>query len=277
MDLKFSLKDMYVIESEVEKLLSTLNMKTFDDISQTNFRNVNKDNVIEFAKSVTVILKRSQELLKHAATDLDTLKCEQLENQSKLLAVQDELTVKKSDQLEAVKSTVDEKLSSWTNVVKKNCTATQSGSLSQKKLKQVVKSAIKDSDRSRNVMMFNIAEERKDDGTSSMNYDTAIVQQVMYSSGLRSPCEISCERIGVPAQGKSRPLRVNLGSESVVSELLSKSKSLKDTSLFMVFVEPDRNREERDERRKLVQELKQKRKDNPDQHFYIRNNKIVPN
>ena len=122
--------------------------------------------------------------------------------------------------------------------------------------------------------MFNIAEERKDDGTSSVKYDTAIVQQIMYSSGLRSPCEISCERIGVPAQGKSRPLRVNLGNDSVVVELLSKSKNLKDTQFFMVFVEPDRNKEERDERRKLVQELKQKRKDNSGQRFYIKNNRI---
>ncbi len=185
--------------------------------------------------------------------------------------------MKKSDELQAVKTTVDEKLSSWTDVVKKNCSTTQSGSLSQKKLKQVVKSAIEDSDRSRNVIMFNIAEERKDDGTSTKNYDTGIVQQVMYSSGLRSPCEMSCERIGVPAQGKSRPLRVNLGSDSVVFELLSKSKNLKDTDLFMVFIQPDRNREERDERRKLVQELKQKRKNNPGQHYYIRHNQIHSN
>ena len=74
------------------------------------FKTVNKDNVVNFAKSVAGILERSQKLLKHAATDLDTLKCNQLQNQSKLLAVQDELTEKKSDQLEAVETTVEDKL-----------------------------------------------------------------------------------------------------------------------------------------------------------------------
>ncbi len=277
MELKFSLEEVYGIESEVKNILSTLSMRNLDDVSQNSFRNLNKDIVVEFSKSVAVILKRSQELLKLAATDLDILKCDQLKNQSKLLAIQDELTVKRSDQLEAVKTTVDDKLSKWTDVVKKNCSTVQSGPCSQKTLTKIVKSALEDSDRSKNVIMFNIAEERKDDGTSTMNYDTSIVQQIMYSSGSRSPCEISCERIGVPAQGKSRPIRVSLGNDSVVLELLSKSKNLKDTQFFMVFVEPDRNKEERDERRKLVQQLKQKRKDNPGQRFYIRNNKIQSN
>ncbi len=111
MELKFSLEEMYGIESEVKNILSTLSMRNLDDVSQNSFRNLNKDIVVEFSKSVAVILKRSHELLKLAATDLDILKCDQLKNQSKLLAIQDELTVKRSDQLEAVKTTVDEKLS----------------------------------------------------------------------------------------------------------------------------------------------------------------------
>ena len=123
--------------------------------------------------------------------------------------------------------------------MKKNCSTTQSGSLSQKKLKQVVKSAIEDSDRSRNVIMFNVDEEREDDGTSSLNYDNNIVQQIMYIAGLRSPCEMSCERIGAPARGKLLPLRVKIGSDSAVFELLSKSNYLKDTDFFRVFIEPD--------------------------------------
>ncbi len=65
-----------------------------------------------------------------------------------------------------------------------------------------------------------------------------------------------------------------MGSDSVALELLSKSKNLKDTKFCMVFIEPDRNKEEREERRKLVQDLKQKRKDNPGLRFYIRNNSI---
>ena len=48
--------------------------------------------VVDFAKYLARLLKRSHDMLKNAAGDLDTLKCEQLRNQSKLLAVQDELS-----------------------------------------------------------------------------------------------------------------------------------------------------------------------------------------
>ena len=47
------------------------------------------------------------------------MKSEQLKNQSQLLEVQEELMGKQSDQLEAVKVTVDDKLS-WASVVEKN-------------------------------------------------------------------------------------------------------------------------------------------------------------
>ena len=43
------------------------------------------------------MLDRSVELLRSASADLDCMKREQLESQSKLLKVQDELSVKKSD------------------------------------------------------------------------------------------------------------------------------------------------------------------------------------
>ncbi len=220
--------------------MATLNFKTINDVSQAGFKTVNKDAVVSFGKSVAGILERSHELLKHAAADLDTLKCNQLQNESKLLAVQDELSEKKSDQLEAVKTTVEDKLKSWTDVVKKNCNTTQSAFLGQKKLKEVVKTAIEDSDRSRNVILFNVDEERKESGTSILAYDNTAVQRILYSAGLTSPCEISCERIGLPSQDKLRPLKVTIGS--AVPELLSKAKNLKDTEFFRVFIEPGRSR-----------------------------------
>jgi hypothetical protein len=60
-------------------------------------------------------------MLKNAAADLDRLKCEQLRNQSRLIQVQDDLNAKSSDQPDSVQKTVDEKLSSWSSVVAKNC------------------------------------------------------------------------------------------------------------------------------------------------------------
>ncbi len=104
--------------------------------------------------------------MRHAATDLDTLKCEQLKNQTQLLVVQNELSVKKSDQLEAVKTTVDDKLTSWASIVKKN---SDQPKLTPKELTKVVKSEIQDNDKAYQVMMFNVKEEQEN-GTSSIQY-----------------------------------------------------------------------------------------------------------
>ena len=115
-----------------------------------------------FAVKVAGLLKRSQDLVKCAAADLDFMKCEQLQNQSKLLEVQEEVMRNKSDQLEAVKSTVDDKLTGWAAIVEKNSTKT----VTQKVMKKAVKSAIKECDREYNVVMFNV-EEEQEDGDSS--------------------------------------------------------------------------------------------------------------
>ena len=77
------------------------------------------------------------------------MKREQLESQSKLLKVQDELSVKKSAQLDAVKTTVEENMSSWAAVVKKN-------KVSQKEVKKSVKCAMNESDREYNVQCDNV-------------------------------------------------------------------------------------------------------------------------
>ncbi len=274
MELNFSLNSMNGLESEIGKMLSTFSFKNLDDVSKASFSAVNKNSVVDLTKYLAALLARSQDLLKHAAGDLDSLKCDQIKIQSKLLEVQDEISVKKTDQLKEVKTVVEEKLSSWTEVVKKGTVSSnQSISLTPKKLKQAVKTAIQDSDRGRNVMMFNVPEENED-GSSSNNFDHSSTLQIMYSTGLMKRCEISVERIGEHIAGKCRPLRVFTGSETIVFELSKGAKRLKDTACYQIFIQPDRSREERVEHKKLVQMLKQKRAQYPDTKFFIKNNKI---
>ena len=105
-------------------------------------------------------MDRSGQLLRSASADLDCLKREQLESQSKLLKVQDELSVKKSAQLDAVKDTVKEKMSSWpwAAVAKK----TSGNQVIMKEMKKAGKCALKESDREYNVVMFNIEEQEEE-------------------------------------------------------------------------------------------------------------------
>ena len=76
--------------------------------------------LVEHTLKLAKLLKFSHELLKYAAADLDSLKCEQLQNQARLIRVQEDLNVKKSVQLDSVEKTVDDKLSIWSSVVAKN-------------------------------------------------------------------------------------------------------------------------------------------------------------
>ena len=272
MDLKFSLSSSYNgLESELKVLLKTVNVKNIEDVSLTVLNKGNKDSLAKFAMSVTGLLQSSQNLLRHAAADLDSLKCEQLQNQSRLLEVQNELSEKKSDQLEAVKSTVDDKLTTWASIVKQNSSTSQA--VTQKEMKKAFKSALKDNDREYNVIMFNVEEELEGgDSSEKYNYDKAadILNNVNSFDG-----DFATERIGSPVQEKNRPLKVRFEYKSSAFDILACSKNLKDSDNYhMVFIEPDRSREERTEHRKLVQQLKLKRSDNPNKRFYIWNKTI---
>ena len=112
-----------------------INVQDLNDVQKAVLNRSNKENLISFALNMSKLLKSSHELLKNSAADLDSLKCEQLQNQSKLIQAQEELSVKKSAQLEAVNNTVDQKLTSWASVVEKN----SSNKVTQKEMKTVVK------------------------------------------------------------------------------------------------------------------------------------------
>ena len=186
------------------------------------------------------------------------------------MSVQDELSVKKSDQLEAVKDTVEEKMSSWAAVVKKN----SSSKVSQKEMKKAVKSAINESDREYNVIMFNVEEQEEEDPSENYDADTAL--DIMNSAGLDAvEGEYTTERIGALQNDKNRPLKVKFDFKSTAFDLLAKSKNLKDSEAYgTVFIVPDRSREERVEHRKLVEQLKLIRTQNPEKRCYIWNKAV---
>ena len=226
---------------------------------------------MDLAINLASLLDRSGQLLRSASADLDCLKREQLESQCKLLKVQDELSVKKSAQLDAVKNTVEEKMSSWAAVVKKN---SGTNKVSQKEVKKAVKCAINESDREYNVVMFNVEEQKEEDPSENYDADTAL--DIMNSAGLDAvEGEYTTERIGTLDKEKNRPLKVKFDFKSTAFSLLAKAKNLKDSEEYgQVFIVPDRSREERIEHRKLVEQLKLIRTQNPEKRCYIWNKAI---
>ena len=272
MDLKFELGSMYELEKSIRGLLlSTLHIRELSDIKRTGLKAANKDIAVDLAINLASLLDRSGQLLRSASADLDCLKREQLESQCKLLKVQDELSVKKSAQLDAVKNTVEEKMSSWAAVVKKN---SGTNKVSQKEVKKAVKCAINESDREYNAVMFNVEEQKEEDASENYDADTAL--DIMNSAGLDAvEGEYTTERIGTLDNEKNRPLKVKFDFKSTAFSLLAKAKNLKDSEEYgQVFIVPDRSREERIEHRKLVEQLKLIRTQNPEKRCYIWNKAI---
>ena len=265
MDLKFNLQQLHEFEDCVKGFLRSIHVKDVDDISKACLKQIHKDPLVEHTLKLTKLLKSSHELLKSAAADLDTLKCEQLRNQSKIIQVQEELNDKKSVQLDSVQKTVDEKLTTWSSVVAKN----SEKKVVQKEMRRAVKMAINEQDRERSVIMFNVKEREITD--TNEHHDGELAYKIMQRAGLpEQDGHFNCERIGAPDSSRCRPLKISFSSKFTAFELLLKSKNLKDDDQFNnIFIVPDRSREERAEHKKLVEQLRAKRAENPDKKFYI--------
>lgn len=70
---------------------------------------------------------------------------------------------------------------------------------------------------------------------------------------------------------KNRPVKVSLACASNLYHILSRARKLCCSEKFSkVFLRPDRSEEERAVGKLLVQEITQRRKDDPNKHHYIR-------
>ena len=195
MELKFSLESKKGLDTEISNFFRNSQLKSYHWVNGIVLRRWNKDSLADALFSVLRILERSQQILDDAALDMDNLKSDHIQNQSKLLAAQEELIKKKSVHLKEVKTTVDEKLTSCAEVVKSKHEQQQPNPLCETKLKQAVKSAIQDNDRAVNVMMFNVKEETER-GISSSDFDKATAKEILSSTGVEISCEVTCERLG---------------------------------------------------------------------------------
>ena len=72
MDLKF--------EADIKLLLHLINVQDIDDLDKAVLSWSNKENVVSFALNTSKLLNSSHGLLKNAAADLDSLKCERFQN-----------------------------------------------------------------------------------------------------------------------------------------------------------------------------------------------------
>ena len=204
------------------------------------------------------------------------LKSATIEAQQSVIRLQNDLLVCKDKQIEnfqvfvqnAVQDSVKTGLKSYSEAVRKSIPK----STEIKSVKKAMQQVLKEEDCSRNCIIFGLAEEPAEETSS-------VLDGVMEFIGMKP--KIQAVRIGVQKKvvagnrPKPHPVKVSLPSSTHV-QILREAKTLKDSEQYKnVFIAPDRTVEEHRLRRELVESLKKKRQDEPNQRHFIKGNEIV--
>ena len=197
----------------------------------------------------------------------------------RIIQLQEELITCKKDQLQSLQSTVKtsvadtvkEEISSYSAAVNKDLL---SPTIPADTVKSIVKTVVREEDRSRSVIMFGLQEEKEEEGEDQL---TAKVEDVLQEIGMKP--RLSASRIGVKSKEDStrpRPVKITVSNSIAVDQILSKSRHLSQSEKNSgVFLSPDRSPSQRQQHRSLVQTLKEKRLNDPGNRHYILGNKIV--
>jgi hypothetical protein len=220
---------------------------------------------------------RSKALTVSAASKIEELNGQLIQNQQKVIVLQEQVMKSNDEQLVSVQSTVRDEMasiqtavksefSSWSKVAERN--KTNVPTFTQAKLKEAVRSAVVEEDRSRNFVIFNKEEVEEEDVART-------VSDVLDDMS-EKPRIIECRRVGKPQHGKPRPIKVKLTSCDAVSHILWRAKALKSSDRNKsTFIGPDRTVEEREVHRALVVQLKAKMEKEPDLYHFIKGGQIV--
>ena len=220
------------------------------------------------------LVRFQNEKLKQLKTALSATKNKLIESQQCVISLQEQVIDCKDKQLQAVQTTVKstvedsvkEQFKSYSDAVQENVMVCKpdSDSLPVGKLKDVVREVAHEEDRLRSVIIFGVPEREPANLAKRVE---EVFNEMMVGPSIR---EISI--VGKKSAGTtSRPIKVKLSSPSVVKTVLGQAKLLRNSDkLKSVFVKPDLSIEERTERRRLVQDLKQRRISEPDKRHYIK-------
>ena len=185
-------------------------------------------------------------------------------DQKQIMELQQSVIDQRNSEISSVKETVQHEVRNYASVVQKTCAT----ALAPKQMKMAVKNAAAAETKDRNLMIHGLAEE---DGENLQAKVGAVLVNLDEKPVFGIPC-----RVGAAARGKVRPVRMALPSHENVIVFLRKAKELKEKEgCRKIFLSPDRNREERDQRRKLVDELKKKRSEDPGRTHVIKNNAVL--
>jgi hypothetical protein len=167
---------------------------------------------------------------------IDELQSQKIDDQMKIIKLNEKVVEKKSAELNTVKSTVQTEMKSYSAIVKKNCPP----SLTRKTIEAAVKSACDKEDRSKNVIIYGL-----DETSGEVLPDK--VGKVLKEINER-PVIRDCVRVGVKMSGDvhPRPVKFSLSNSDHVAQVLRSAKLLHTKEGYKsVYICPDRTVQER--------------------------------
>ena len=252
-----------------ENLRAAMNCKSLKDMTKNKLMSQNKETLAAFLLDGYQTVQSNTAKYEAARLGLEKIKSELIVAQRSVVKLQQQLLEEQAKQLNemstVVDTAVDRGIQSYSQVVSQTIEKSVPV-LTEQTLKKVVQEAVTDDDRSKNVVVFGLAEETSED---LHNKVTALFNDVDEKPNFEAV------RIGEISEGKSRPVKISLRNSETVRQILLKAKNLRNSKVHRkVYVTPDRSPEERVKHRKLVEEMKQKASENPDMHYYIYSGQI---
>ena len=261
----------------IDEVKRTLKLKDFSKATVATFMPPKKETICRWALEAVDVITSQNEVITQLKDIVEAFKTDALVDKAKIVKLQDKLLENKDEQIKTlesvvektVHSTVEREIKSYSEAVSKSSTDQGQGPVvTPEHLKLAVKNAMKEEDRSRNVIVFGL---REDEGEQVEKK----VSELFADLGEKP--RIQASRIGRKSTGGTvnRPVKVVLSNSTAAHQILLKAKLLKQIEVRKtVFISPDRSVDEREHRRNLVTELKKLITEQPNRHHFIRAGKV---
>ena len=260
----------------LSKAMEQLSCSAPDEVTSSECRKINKDKLVVLLHESFQLVRHQNEKLQQMKTGLTSSKNKLIENQQWVISLQEQVIDCKEKQLQAVQTTVKstvedsvkEQFKSYSDAVQENVMVCkpESESMSPGTLKEVIRSVAQEEDRRNNVIIFGVEEQEKDNLRECVK---DVFDEMRVRPDIREICRVGKKS----SDSSSRPIKVRVSSPSTASLILGQARLLRNSEeqrLRSVFVKPDLTKEERDRRRLLVQDMKQRRTSDPNKRHYIR-------
>ena len=257
----------------IETAMKELKCEDQENLTAELFMRLTKPVLSRWMGEARDIMCRQRETMEELKDIIGAMKTEALGDKARVIKLQEELLARKEEQLASlqtavrtsVQDSVKTEIRTYGDALKK---PSEAAPISTAAFKKVVKDVIEDEDRSKNIMVFGLAE---DDGEQLDERISGIFLE------LGEKPRVAAMRVGKrpEAGGASRPVKVTLTSSTAVRQILTKTRNLRQLErLKSVYVTPDRSPAERTARRLLVAELKMKISEQPRRSHYIKGGKV---